>query len=83
MASWIAGRMICVWRASGLGSGVGEVEMRVDRAWESVRDACLAWQVCSSRKLSIFSRPRRVSDLQLRVVFSSALSYISGFARVE
>ena len=74
MASWIVGRMICLWSSTRLDSSSGGFETRAERASDSVSEANFACRFCSSTKLDIWSSPRRVSDLQFRNVFSSARS---------
>ena len=77
MARWTAGRMIWWWRVEAeSGSGSAKEETRDERAAERVSEARVAWRVCSAMNEGIFSRPRSVSERQLRSVFSSALSSV-------
>lgn len=70
----MVGWMICLWSsAESASSSFGEAEVRAERAEDRVWDASFACRLCSSMKLSILSRPWRVSDLQFRSVFSSVL----------
>ena len=58
------------------------METRDERAAERVWEARWAWRLCSSRKWSIWSRPSRVSLLQLRSVFSSVFGVSVVLGRV-
>lgn len=71
VARVMAGWMIWLKSSDGLLVSLDGSEMRIESAEERDWAASLAWRVCSSRKLSIFRRPRSVSDLQLRSVLSS------------
>ena len=63
--------MIWWWSSEESRSEPGEGETRDLRAAERVSEARFAWRLCSEMKVGMLRRPRRVSDLQFRSIFSS------------